>query len=174
MATPNSVHFADPALASAVKDSSKEKLEFVLSVILQKHPDAVPTALGLLDEVPAGLNRSEITTGSAQEPGKKRKRFETCAQCQHEYDTERNNDKACNWHRGMSKAAMTLLLELGVICHRANICVGRIESNDENDDGPINAEFVDMFPDAFVWNCCDKSGADKVGCVISEHSTQRL
>lgn len=46
-----------------------------------------------------------------------------------------------------------------------------IESNDESDAGPHNMELVEQFPEAFFWDCCEKSGADKNGCVISEHST---
>lgn len=48
-----------------------------------------------------------------------------------------------------------------------------IESNDESDAGPHDMELVEQFPEAYFWDCCEKSGADKFGCVISEHSTSK-
>ncbi|RDI79490.1 hypothetical protein Vi05172_g10391 [Venturia inaequalis] len=141
----------DPALAAAIKEASKDQLQRILNAIIQIHPDTASTASSLFEAQKPGISEdTRIVSDSGERSPKKRKQVQICAQCKQEYDHAENNARACNWHRGM------------------------IESNDESDAGPHSMELVEQFPEAYFWDCCEKSGADKNGCVISEHSTTDL
>ncbi|QDS72735.1 hypothetical protein FKW77_003905 [Venturia effusa] len=134
-------------LSSAINNASKEQLQRVLNAILQIHPETASTASSLLEtqDLNTSANHPKASDPGNQSP-KKRKRLELCAQCKQEYDIAKNNPKACTWHRGV------------------------IEANDESDAGPHSLELVEQFPEAYFWDCCEKSGADTTGCVVSEHS----
>lgn len=94
----------DPLLAEAIQGASLSRLVSLVITLLRECEDAASLAEELLltksENVVSKKRRAEDTVEDTGYPAKKCKRYETCAQCEEEFDVLANTKLSCEWHPG--------------------------------------------------------------------------
>ncbi|KAF2743564.1 hypothetical protein M011DRAFT_480706 [Sporormia fimetaria CBS 119925] len=127
------------------KDNTQElKNPMNISNVLQSNSD---TASGVEDKSGTGATRKRAYSGP---------RYETCVQCEAEFDVLSNEDGACVWHPGSLRRD----LEQG--------CWDDCEEHMYED-----AEFylIDEVPEGYEWVCC-KRRSNEEGCMKGRHEAE--
>ncbi|KAI9655119.1 MAG: hypothetical protein M1821_005602 [Bathelium mastoideum] len=124
-------------LHAAILAAAPERLKIVLLDLCNNSEEAATMASNLL------------LTGSM-----KRKRYETCENCDKEFDVNHNGQKDCQFHLGTKEVDY-------------DTDNSAWEDYEEARFGP-REEHEEDIPEGFLWTCCNKRG-DGDGCTIKEH-----
>jgi hypothetical protein len=175
------------ALLSAIDSANLNRVRTVLREICIANPEAFKLASAKLLVSPEKLDAVNKTAES-NGAGSKRKaqhRYETCVQCNSEYDVLDNQENACVWHEGTSSLFLYYSYlpcpfpsPFLAVYEGVNRSTGETEpdydgdfwaDHDEDCHGEIDTDDMRKdFPEGFIWSCCEKSGEEK-GCRVSVH-----
>ncbi|EJT82512.1 hypothetical protein GGTG_02485 [Gaeumannomyces tritici R3-111a-1] len=117
----------------------------------------VAQALPVIDLTTEDADNKPAEGSASTEQKRKhtRQRYEVCEQCNDEYDVETNGPTSCVWHDGDADPD-----------YDGDFWA----DHDEQCHGTIDSEWARKeFPEGFIWNCCEKIGADAEGCHTGAH-----
>ncbi|KAF2806286.1 uncharacterized protein BDZ99DRAFT_465926 [Mytilinidion resinicola] len=80
-------------------------------------------------------------------------RFQTCIQCEQEFDATKNEEGCCRWHKGELEAD-----------EDPNMWPDFEDWRDGEYD-----DWKDEFPERFLWSCCKRRGDDEEVCCVGKH-----
>ncbi len=185
---------ASAALISAINNAQKERLVIVLNELIHQCGAAIPIMEEQLltdgfdssgeansfedHENEEGdpcfppdqsAKRKRALSQATTEP-RKRRLFETCIQCNEEYNVLQNDKESCTWHPGTA-----LLCFIITVLKLAGSREPDYESEvwddwDEDCHGRI-LDQEDEFPEGFIWRCCEENGIHE-GCELGRHRRQ--
>ncbi|KAH7067471.1 hypothetical protein BKA63DRAFT_570770 [Paraphoma chrysanthemicola] len=154
---PKSSNDDKQALFAAIDAANLNRVRAVLREICSESPEAYRLASEKLLVKVDGFKSPENGNGDSSggmtggvnggTTGTKRKaqnRYDTCIQCEQEYDVLENHDKACVWHEGETEPD-----------YDGDFWA----DHDERIHGIIDSEESrEEYPEGFVWDCCQKRG----------------
>lgn len=186
------------ALSQAIRDASRERLEEVLKNLIERCSEAVPILAEelLVDDFNSSSSEAESETNDDCEeapelPSKKRKRavsqsnatfakrklWETCVQCESEYNVAENTVTSWHYHTGMFFSSPCQPFGFGLTDGMSGVMQEDEEFwVDHNPDvyGEIE-DLKDEYPEGFTWSCCEKTGEEApkdARCQESRHRRQ--
>ncbi|KAH7083770.1 hypothetical protein FB567DRAFT_446314 [Paraphoma chrysanthemicola] len=145
--TPKSTNDDKKALFTAIDAANLNRVRAVLREICGESTEAFRLASEKIGGVNGGVDGD--TTGTKR---KAQNRYETCIQCEQEYDVLGNCEGKCVWHDGRTEPDF----DNDFWADHDDDCHGIIDSEE--------------YPEGYVWDCCQKRG-DEVGCMVGRHRT---